>query len=151
MKPARRAGFSLLEVLLATSILVGSLVVLSELANVGRLHIDDVDRLTTAQQVCRAKLNAILAGAEPLLPVAGEPIGGFPGWLATVQVEPTGERGLQALRVTVREDVPEEQAAREFTLVRWIRETDAPGIDTLSTDELDRFFFETPPDEWLEQ
>jgi len=151
MKRHRRAGFSLLEVLLATSILVGSMVVLSELANIGRHHVDDVDRLTTAQQIGRAKLNAILAGAEPLMPVADEPVDGFPGWLATVRIEPTGEEGLQALRVTVREDVPEGKAARQFTLVRWIRETEAAVSDTPSTDVLDQFFFETPPDEWLEQ
>ena len=52
--------------MLATSILLACLIVLGELASVGRRHARDAEQLTAAQLVCRSRLNEILAGAAPL-------------------------------------------------------------------------------------
>ena len=46
MRRTARRGFSLMEVLLATSILLACLVVLGELAEVGRRHAVDIQELT---------------------------------------------------------------------------------------------------------
>ena len=128
MKPARRAGFSLLEVLLATGILLGSLIVLGQLAVIGRKHADDAENLTTAQLICQTKLNEILGGASPVRSVEQQPVQGAPGWVYSVEVESLGRRGLASLRVTVAEDLPESPQAADgprgkpFTLTRWIRD-----------------------------
>ena len=62
----RRAAFSLLEVMLAAGILLACLIVLGELASVGRRHARDAEQLTAAQLLARSRLNEVLAGAAPL-------------------------------------------------------------------------------------
>jgi Tfp pilus assembly protein PilV len=131
-----RAGFSLMEVLLATSMLLASVIVLGELAGIGRRHASAARELATAQILCENKLNEILAGAAPLTAVDGEPLEEEPGWIYTVKIEPVGQssnasspsprtprarpsgsanagdgvKGLSVLTVTV---APEEEQTRE--------------------------------------
>lgn len=71
---ARRAGFSLMEVILATAILLGSVIVLSELAGMGRRQSLRGRDLAEAQQLCESTLNEILTGLRPLEPVEQEPL-----------------------------------------------------------------------------
>ena len=130
MKRPRRNGFSLMEILLATSILLGSLIVLGQLAAVGRRHAEDADALTTAQLLCQTKLNEILAGLEPIRAVEREPLADAPGWVYSVEIESVDRLGLSSLQVTVSEDVAElgdaTQARRgkRFALTRWICDPD---------------------------
>jgi len=121
MKPSRRCGFSLLEVLLATGILLGCLVVLSELAAIGRGHADDAQKLTAAQAICQTKVNEILAGLASPDPVEDQEVEDEPGWLYSVDAQPLKQPGLLALRVTVTENV-DDRPPRQFTVVRWIRD-----------------------------
>ena len=125
MSRALRSAFSLMEVLLATSILLASLIVLGQLATVGRMHARDAERLTTAQLLCQSKLNEILAGAERVRPVEEESLA--EGWLYSVEVTSADKLHLASLRVTVSEAPdPEEELegppAKQFTLTRWIRD-----------------------------
>jgi len=144
MSPARRSGFSLLEVIMATAILLGCLIVLGDLAAVGRRHARDAEDLTTAQWLCQTKLNEILAGVELARPVENQTLPDAPGWAYSVEVESLDRPGLVSLRVTVSEVLPElEEAAgrrraRQFTLTRWIRgpdqqDTAGPGSESLLT------------------
>lgn len=96
-----RRGFSLFEVLLAISILLASLMVLGEMAAVGRRHARDAEQLSAAQLVCRSRLNEILAGAAPLESQAASEIAELPGWSCKVLVEPLGRYGLCSVTVTV--------------------------------------------------
>lgn len=96
-----RRGFSLFEVLLAMSILLASLMVLGEMAAVGRRHARDAEQLSAAQLVCRSRLNEIMAGAAPLESQAASEIAELPGWTWKVQVEPLGHYGLSSVTVTV--------------------------------------------------
>lgn len=118
---AAAAGFSLLEVLLATAILVGCLVVLSELAAIGRQHAQDAQTRTAAQTLCETKVNAILAGLEAPESVADQPLADAPGWLYAVDTQTLPQPGLLRLQVTVKAD-RDGGAKREFTLVQWIRD-----------------------------
>ncbi|HUT95789.1 MAG TPA: hypothetical protein VMY37_40430 [Thermoguttaceae bacterium] len=128
MNRALRNAFSLMEVLLATSILLASLIVLGQLATVGRMHARDAERLTTAQLLCQSKLNEILAGVERVRPVEQEALAEAPGWVWSAEIESVEKLHLASLRVTVSEDLPElEDAAdgprpKQFTLTRWIRD-----------------------------
>ena len=56
MRETRR-GISLLEVLIATGMLFGSLAVLSQLAHVGRLHLERAEASATAARLCQAQAN----------------------------------------------------------------------------------------------
>lgn len=127
-----RRGFSLMEIILASGILLACLVVLGQLASQGRHHIEDIETLSTAELACQTRLNELLCGAVPLSAVENEPLAELPGWVVSVQVEPLERRGVSALRVTVSEEPDEESAAGEerpsgprFTLVRWIRASES--------------------------
>ena len=78
MKPAPREGFSLLEVLMATSILLGSVIVLNQLAEIGRKNAADAQDLSTAQLLCETRLNELVSGLAQIEPVDEEPIVGAP-------------------------------------------------------------------------
>jgi Tfp pilus assembly protein PilV len=116
-----RSGFSLLEVLLATSILVGCLVVLSELAAIGRRLAQNAQTLTAAQTICESTVNEILAGVRPPDPIEDQAVEGLPGWLYSVDTQPLRQPGLLQLQVTVKENVQGRQP-RAFTLVQWLRD-----------------------------
>lgn len=123
MRRSCRGGFSLLEVLLATGILAGCLIVLSELAAIGRQHADDAQKLTTAQAICQTKLSEILAGLAPADPIEDQEVEDQPGWLYSIDAEPLQQPGLLALRVTVTENI-EGRPPREVGVVRWIPDPD---------------------------
>lgn len=131
----RRSGFSLLEILLAAAILVGSLAVLSELASLGRHHAWGMEDLSTAQRICQSKMNEILAGVSSAMTVEDLEVENEPGWFYSVQSEPAPQQGLRAVRVTVTKDVPEPRRPVQFTLVRWIRD-DQSSLDADSLDSL---------------
>jgi Tfp pilus assembly protein PilV len=136
---ARRGGFSLMEVLLATGILLACMVVLGELAAVGRRHARDAEQLSAAQLLCRSRLNEILAGAAPLESQEAAELPELPGWSQTVLVESLGNFGLSSVTVTVSRappaalDTPEGGRGKSFSLTRWLH---APGRDTTPSDSL---------------
>jgi hypothetical protein len=111
-----------LEVLLATSILLGCLVVLSELAAIGRIHASVARDGSTALRICQSKVNEILAGVTPAFSVQKESIEDPPGWWYSVEVEPAGPSGVLAVRVTVGQEENPEGRPVEYSLVRWIRD-----------------------------
>lgn len=69
-----RSGFSLIEVILATAIMLGSVIVLSELAGIGRRQSNRAETATIAQQNCENLLNELLLGIRPLVPIDDEPL-----------------------------------------------------------------------------
>jgi len=122
MKRTRRHGFSLLEVLLATSILVGSSIVLLELVTIGSRHASAARNLSKSELICQTKLNEILSRAAPVEAVRPTPVENEPSWVYWVELRPIGRDDLVALEVTAAfEPAPAKQSAR-FTLVRWVRE-----------------------------
>ncbi|MBN2477372.1 MAG: prepilin-type N-terminal cleavage/methylation domain-containing protein [Pirellulales bacterium] len=137
--PPDRAGFSLLEVILAVTILMGSAVVLAELAGIGRQHYTDAEDLAAAQLICESKLQEILAGAAAPEIVEDRPVPDVPGWLYSVEIEPADavarRLGLATLRVTVSREPLEQRGMEQPTgvrrgprcaLSRWIPDP-APG------------------------
>jgi hypothetical protein len=111
-----------LEVMLATGILLGCAVVLSELAAIGRQHASSAENLSTAQWLCQNRLNEILAGVVPLENVDSAPLDDDPGWLYSVDVEPMGQAGLESVRVAVTQDTGGVRPGQTFSLVRWVRD-----------------------------
>jgi prepilin-type N-terminal cleavage/methylation domain-containing protein len=135
-----RRGFSLLEVLLASSILLGCLIVLSELASIGRRHVCDAEDLITAERICQTKVNEIVAGLQEPVAVEYAEVEDEPGWFYSVETEPVRQHGLIAVRVTVTQDAADTPWPQEFALVRWVRDPDTPrGLGDL--DFWESFFF----------
>ena len=125
MRRSPRRGFSLMEVLLATSILLACVVVLAELAEVGRRHTVSVDQLTTAQMICQSKLNEIVAGVVPPIAVEAATVAEAPEWIYSVELESMTSLNLVVVRVTVAGQPVEDETAsqrpkKSFTLTRWM-------------------------------
>jgi len=122
MKPsASRTGFSLLEVLMATSILLGSVIVLGQLADIGRKDAASAEDRAMAQALCSARLNDMLASIEPIEEIDDQEIEERPGWIYSVTVDPVADwPGLIALSVSVSREETEPGSPSHFTLVRWV-------------------------------
>jgi prepilin-type N-terminal cleavage/methylation domain-containing protein len=127
MRRRRRRGFSLLEVLLATAILIGSAVVLMELASIGMRHAASARDLSQAQRLCQSKLNEIIVGVAPAETVRATPLEEDPRWTYWVEVQPTERPGLVLLEVGVAQELASHKQINRFTLQRWIR--DPKGAD----------------------
>lgn len=72
--PRSRRGFSLLEVILSTAILMGSAIVLGRLAWMGRTQSNRAHSTGQAQQLCEQTLNEIMLGLRPADLVLQEPL-----------------------------------------------------------------------------
>jgi len=143
-----RRGLSLLEIMIATTILLVSVMALSRLAFLCRRHIIGAEDKTKSQMLCENILNEILSGIRPLENVSSEPFeGGL--WAYSVDVQELDSGPLLAVAVTV-ERLPEESELtasgppsgdvlssdaplRGYRLVRWIRSRgrsfDASGME----------------------
>lgn len=120
----RRHGLSLLEVLLATAVLLGCVVVLGHLASIGRVDANSARDLADAQRICQNRMNELLTGLVPLQTSEQETLADEPGWQCTIAIEPAEAPGLAAVRVTVANDLPDQRHPVRFTLVRWLRDPD---------------------------
>jgi type II secretory pathway pseudopilin PulG len=99
-----RAGLSLLEVLVATVILAGSMVVLMELAAIGRRQVSRIERSSTAQRLCRTKIDEVAAGIVQAQDVDDREFDAEPDWRYSIQTEATATPGLTSVKVTVWHD-----------------------------------------------
>jgi len=115
-----RRAFSLLEVILASAVLLGCVIVLGELAGIGRANAQAAEELAIAQCLCQAKLNELRAGAVPLIEVENEPILESPNWVYSISIDPVAQTGLVAVHVKVSQDDTVAHP-RSFSLVQWLR------------------------------
>lgn len=96
-----RHGFSLLEVIIATAILVGSSAVLFRLISTGQLHQQKADRSVTAQIICQSLLDEILINPAQRVASENAPVVGYPDWRSTVVIASTEIPGLIRLHIEV--------------------------------------------------
>lgn len=140
-----RSGVSLLEVLIATAMLFGAVVVLAELSQIGRRHAEATGERVVAQQLCHQKLHELVLGILPITAASG-PIEEVPGWVYLVEVEPLQDFeelvDLVRVHVTVEQDPQTPELARRrnlrsFRLTRWLRISGsnplAPGENSVSS------------------
>jgi len=120
------SGFSLLEVILALAILVGAIAVIGELIATWTRAAGAARVLTQAQLLCDSKLNEITAGILIPDPVQGAPIETDMEWLYSIDLFPSDQNGIVAVKVTVYQDLPVERRPVTFSLVRWLQD---PGIE----------------------
>lgn len=131
----QRRAFSLLEVILALTILGVSLAVLGEMTRWGLRNAGYARDMTQAQLLCESKMSEIVAGLVAPEPVTGasfaaedlidpdDPV----GWVYTIELAETDQPGLVAVAVTVSQNLPPERKPARCSLVRWIPD---PGIET---------------------
>ncbi len=120
-----RLGFSLMEMLVATAILLVAVGVLTELADVGQRHARGAEDAATAQRICQNLLDEMLCGARPLDSVSDTVVAEEPDWTFSVELKPLErfewDPRLAELRVTVMKTPEDSQPGKPFSLTRWIR------------------------------
>ncbi len=139
----KRAGFSLLEVVLALAIIAGSLAVLGEASRLALRNATIARDTARAQLLCESKMTEIVTGETSPDPVDAMPFDEMttdsldpsePAWLYSIEQEPLDNEGLIAVRVTVGRDLPEAQHPVRFSLVRWM--ADPYAITSDESDEM---------------
>ena len=104
--PTKR-GFTLYEVFLALTLLLGALAVLNQHVATGVRASVSAKRQTRAEVLATTKLNEVLAGVEPLTAVDAAPLesgesGDTGAWTWTMTVAPGPYDGLLDVAVTVQ-------------------------------------------------
>jgi type II secretion system protein I len=115
-----KRGLSLLEVVLALTILGASLAVVAQLVRLGTHSAEEARELAVAQLLCESKLEEIAAGAAPCEAVSGTPSETMAGWQYTVTTSSLDQTGLLEVRVTVEQSESSRTPPLSFTLVRWM-------------------------------
>ncbi len=115
-----RRGLSLLEVVLALTILGASLAVIAQLVRLGTNSAEEAREMAVAQLLCESKLEEIAAGAAPCQAVSGTPSETVEGWQYTVTTNSLDQTGLLEVRVTVEQTESSRTPPLSFTLVRWM-------------------------------
>jgi len=125
-----RAGYTLLEVILALAILAGAVAVLGEISRLALQNAASARDLARAQLLAESKMSEIMAGiiapdttentpfdtsSESLDPAE-------PGWLYSIASEATDEDGLISVKVTVTRDAPAAMHPTKFSLVRRMKD-----------------------------
>lgn len=131
-----RSGFSLMEVLLSTSILVGSSIALIELATIGRKQANAAYDLNQAQLLCQAKLDEIVAGVTELRTVESQELEDDPDWLYSVELRPMRLHRLVEVKVSVFQALQPNRKPQKFMLVRWMKEPPIPSLAPSTTESL---------------
>lgn len=111
-----------MEVMLATSILLGCTVVLVELSNHGRRNSMAALGQATAQSICLLYLNEMLSGirrVERQEPVVSEE---YPGWTVGIEIEPLDLQGMSVITVTVEQEENKLGRLQSFSLSRWMKD-----------------------------
>ena len=120
----RSRGLSLLEVILAITILGGSLVLVGELIRIGFRSAAEAKLQSEAQIHCDAKMAEIAAGVLPLESSGGNSIEEDPSWVYAVEIENADQIGLLRVRVTVEQSPDVSSYPASFSVIRLIPDPD---------------------------
>lgn len=131
---ARRRGLSLLEVILALTILALALGALGELIGLGTRSAVSARDLTRAQLLCESKLAELTTSTVAITSQQQVPVETDPDWQYSIDVQSLDAGGLLAVTVTVEKIVPAGRRPATYSLTRWMPD---PSIEWPATfDEL---------------
>ncbi|HBT75694.1 MAG TPA: hypothetical protein DEB39_01940 [Planctomycetaceae bacterium] len=116
----RFSAFTLLELLIATAILVLGLGAVLHLVSLSRDRSVAAAELAVVQLQCQSKLAELLANEKAIGAETAVPIDTVRGWRLNVAVEPTAYAELAAVRITARKYVEGRLNGVSYELLRWI-------------------------------
>ena len=125
-RPSRRAGqraaaYTLLEIILALTILAGAVATLGEIVRLGDRNAVSARDSTSGQFFAASLLAEILSGARAPVATQGvEEIAAGERWAYRIEINPTKYEELSILLVIVSQDLPDQLEPVSFTLIRWI-------------------------------
>ena len=97
-----RGGLTLLEVVLALAIFVGTMAAILQIVNNGMRGAVRARLQTQAVVRCEAKIGELVAGAEPMQAVDSMPFADDPTWVWSATVNSGSTQGLYLVGVTVQ-------------------------------------------------
>ena len=97
----KRRGLSLIEVIIAMGILVGTTAVLAQLIHVGEKQATRSIDMSEAQTLCHNKMAELMSGLSMLVPIENEPVSVDSPWDYSVRIEPVGLGDLHSLTVII--------------------------------------------------
>ena len=118
-----RTALSLLEVVLALSILGISTAILSSILQHSADNGSRARRMTQAQLVCESKMSEAMAGALPLQSTQWSPVAGTDGtsWYFSLEVVQAEQPNLIGVVIQVNDELGMTESQRPLTrLVQWI-------------------------------
>lgn len=117
-----RGAYTLLEVLIATAVLVVGLIAVFSVSRAAQKKSVDASELAAAQLAAQTLLNELLAAEEPIRPIAFRPLEGLRFWKIAVNVHPTPENDLLAVLITSQKFTPQGDMPTgvPYHLVRWV-------------------------------
>jgi Tfp pilus assembly protein PilV len=140
-KGDNRAGFSLLEVILALGTLAGAVVVLGEVNRLALRNATMARDLTRAQLLAESKMAEVVSGITAASPIDKSPFDADTDptaddarWIYSIAIDTPNEDGLISVKVTVTKDLPEGQHPVDFSLVRWMPDPNAQQSSSGTSD-----------------
>jgi len=128
----RRSGLSLLEVVLALSILGIAVGILSTIMQQSADNGLRARRITQAQMVCESKMAEAMAGALPLQSTQWTPVASIDGasWYYSLEVIQAEQPNMVGVVIQVNDDLAMSESQRPLTrLVQWMIDPSL-GLDT---------------------
>jgi general secretion pathway protein I len=124
----RRSGITLLEVILALAIFVGSLAVISKLVEIATRGARYAQLQTRAVLLAESKMGELVAGIEPLGSGSGGSFTNDPAWRWELAISDGPVVGVKWVHLTVAPSAAGELANErmEYTLSRWMLDPSAP-------------------------
>jgi prepilin-type N-terminal cleavage/methylation domain-containing protein len=137
-----RHGFSLLEILLALSILGGSLAVLSQIAETGSDAAREARALSMARILAQAKLSEVLLNSTlgttptPVVEAVAEPFDSqaTSDFYYSIEIVPAPLDGMLAIRVSVQARNANGGVQANYQLTRWMIDP-ALGLEEAEAEE----------------
>lgn len=133
--PNKRNGLSLLEVILALSILGVATGILSTIMQQSADNGLRSRRMTQAQMVCESKMGEAMAGALPLQSTQWTPVASMDGasWYYSLEIIQAEQPNLIGVVIQVNDELAMKESQRPLSrLVQWIIDPSL-GLDTKPT------------------
>ena len=117
-------GFTLLELIIAMTILLLGLSALFHVNNESRIASVAAEELATVQLACQTKMSELLAtGGGAVITGTVADIPNAKGWKMIIEKKPLNRKGVVAIRIfAAKQGVPATDRNGHYELVRWILE-----------------------------
>jgi general secretion pathway protein I len=118
----KRAGFTLLEIILSLAILAGALAALGEVMRAADRSASAAEDETRAQILAASVMDELVAGSRELAATDNAAVSSTddPPWACSIAVDQTGYDELVAVRVRVQQQIEARLQPASYELVRWL-------------------------------
>ena len=118
----QRNGFTLLEILITTAVLLVGLTAIFQTTRSALHRMTAAKELTEAQNACQTTLNELLAQSAKIRSNEGQPIPQLPHWQIRVDLYPAPQSRLYVLHLSAQQFSPQDGMliGIKYQLIRWI-------------------------------